>query len=72
MSNPSPMNKPKTDEQTVWNNGFDFFFERKEEQKLSFLGGILFSTVWQSGFIAASNYCEHLLTEARKGTGTDI
>ena len=55
-------------EQDAWNRGFDFFFERKEELKLTPLGGILFSTEWNSGFIAASNYCEHLLKMAKKKT----
>ena len=66
MSNPFPMNKPTTADQSAWNMGFDYFFERKEEQKLTFLGETLFAPVWMNGFIAASNYCEHLLIAAKK------
>jgi hypothetical protein len=62
------MNKEISQDQTAWNNGFDYFFERKEEQKLTLVGELIFGTVWQSGFIAASNYCEHLLKEARGTT----
>jgi hypothetical protein len=47
--------------QDAWNAGFDYFFERRKE----------FYTLpptlqWSRGFIAASNYCEHLLKEAKK------
>lgn len=64
------MNREIASDQNAWNDGFDFFFERKEEQKLTFLGGILFSETWNSGFIAASNYCEHLLKEAKGRTAS--
>lgn len=59
------MNSTTAKDQEVWNNGFDYFFEWKEEQKLSSLEKRPSLKVWMDGFVAASGYCEHLLKEAR-------
>ena len=64
----TPMNKSPAKDQDVWNNGFDYFFERKEEQTIphDIEAPLLYH--WTMGFISASNYCEHLLKEAKRGT----
>lgn len=59
------MTKETAQKEDIWNMGFDYFFERDMKNSLINVDARRNVLTWNKGFIAASNYCEHLLKEAK-------